>query len=238
MIKKAVIVAAGLSSRLYPLTIDKPKGLLEINGISLLKRSIDQLKANGIEEIAIVLGYRQNQILEELRTLITPILNPFYKECNNMGSLWFAKPFVNSDPFVYLHGDLIYDPKIISDSKKDFEKSNYKMQLLVDYMKCDAEAMKVNADKDDIFIESSKEIKDHIGEWTGIAYLKEPAIFFDIMEKVMLEEGLNFYDTHAMNNLAKRGYKIHCRNLKGLPWKEIDFLEDFETAKVLFKSYD
>lgn len=44
MIKKAVIVAAGSSSRLFPLTLDKPKPLLEVNNKKLIERSIDILK--------------------------------------------------------------------------------------------------------------------------------------------------------------------------------------------------
>src|SRR5690554_3214630 len=108
MVRKAVIVAAGLSSRLYLLTFDKPKALLPVKGESLLLRSIEMLRRNGVTEIAVVTGYKREMISQALGGKVKTIPNPFFSQCNNMGSLWFAKDFIGNDPFVYLHGDLIF----------------------------------------------------------------------------------------------------------------------------------
>ncbi|HCL56825.1 MAG TPA: hypothetical protein DHW82_07435 [Spirochaetia bacterium] len=235
-IKKAVIVAAGLSSRLYPLTLERPKGLLPVGGKSLLERSIGILRKNGIEDIAVVVGYKKEMIMEALDSSITYIPNPFYKHCNNLGSLWFARNFVHNDPIVYMHGDIIYDEKIFSQTFQSFLKRKDDIELVTDFTRHDEESMKVRITKENYLIESSKEIPldKAAGEWTGITYIRNSEAVFKYFSKVLFEEGLNHYDTKAFSEMAADGYKIYCSSTMELPWTEIDFIDDYEKAKSLF----
>ena len=59
---KAIILAAGIASRLRPLTDNCPKCLLEIGGKCLLQRSFDGLIKNGINDFVVVTGYLHEQI--------------------------------------------------------------------------------------------------------------------------------------------------------------------------------
>ncbi len=237
MIKKAVIVAAGMSSRLYPLTLEKPKGLLHVGHRPMLGRSIEILKKNGIEDIAVVLGYKREMIQEALGDSIRYIANPFYQQCNNMGSLWFAKAFVGNEPFAYLHGDIVYDESILADTLKHANENSNTMELVTDFTHTNEEAMKVRVTSENVLIESNKEIPLHEakGEWTGIAYIKNVKATFEYIERILFGEGLNFYDTHAFTKMAKDGHKIFCSPTGPKPWLEIDFLEDYERAKELFR---
>ena len=61
-IKKAIILSAGYGKRLKPLTLSKPKPLLEINKKTLLENTIYFLEKFGIEEIAINTHYLSDQI--------------------------------------------------------------------------------------------------------------------------------------------------------------------------------
>ena len=54
----AIIMAAGTSSRFVPLSLEKPKGLLEVKGEVLIERQIRQLKEAGVEDITVVTGYK------------------------------------------------------------------------------------------------------------------------------------------------------------------------------------
>ena len=56
-VKRAVVLAAGLGSRLRPLTNDVPKCLTEVCGKSILESTLDNLEKNHIEETAITVGY-------------------------------------------------------------------------------------------------------------------------------------------------------------------------------------
>lgn len=237
MVHKAVIVAAGLSSRLYPLTLERPKGLLEVGGQPMLTRSVQLLQQNGINDIAIVVGYRHNQIREALGRAVSYIANPFYRHCNNMGSLWFAQEHVADNPFIYLHGDIVYDPAILSSALEGFVERKNDMELVSDFKENDEEAMKVRVDKNGRLLESSKEIsleKAH-GEWIGIACVRSTKELFASIEAILFNEGLNFYDTHAFTKLAKQGSRIFCTPTNGLPWVEVDFAEDYQLAKELFQ---
>ncbi len=236
MVKKAVIVAAGLSSRLYPLTTDLPKGLLNVGDKGLLQRSINILKFYGIEDIAVVVGFEKEKIINSLGSQVTYIFNPFYKHCNNMGSLWFAKNFINNEPFIYLHGDIIYNEKIFENSKKHFDLNANDIELVTDFDFFDEESMKVRITDQKYLIESKKEIdlKKAHGEWIGLSFIRRTKILFNYFEKIMFEQGLNFYDTHAFTQMAKDGYKIYCSSTEKHPWVEIDFIYDYQKAKELF----
>src|SRR5215208_5507395 len=79
---KAIIVAAGMSSRLYPLTNELPKGLLKIGGRSIIERSIDLLNAVGINDVIVVVGYHHEKLRAALRGRARFVMNPFYEKTN------------------------------------------------------------------------------------------------------------------------------------------------------------
>lgn len=238
MIRKAVIVAAGLSSRLYPLTEDTPKGLLPIGDDTLLSRSVRLLHGEGVEEIGVVVGFRSESVRQALGGLVTVIANPFYRHCNNMGSLMMARNFVGHDRFVYLHGDLVYTASMLACFLGDAggPAESPCLDLLVAMGEADDEAMKVRTGANGLVVESSKHVPlaDAIGEWTGIAVVHKPAIVFDAIENHLMTEGLDDYDTAAFTTLAKEGFRVRCMAANGDPWKEIDTAEDLEAARAAF----
>ena len=61
-IKYGMVLAAGLGKRMQPLTLDKPKPLLEINNISLLERAIKLLSGCGVQEISVNVHFLSDQI--------------------------------------------------------------------------------------------------------------------------------------------------------------------------------
>ena len=116
---KAIILAAGKGERLWPLTRNMPKSLLEIgNGITMLENQILCLSESGIKEVFIVVGYRAEQIEAKIKHLIEfnceikTIYNPFFDISNNLHSLWFAKEVMFED-FIIINGDDVLIPKVI-----------------------------------------------------------------------------------------------------------------------------
>lgn len=93
----AVIMAAGLSSRFVPLSLEKPKALLEVNNEILIERQIMQLMEAGIEEIVLVIGYlkEQFQYLKD-KFGITLIENPYFSKRNNHSSLYVAREYLRN----------------------------------------------------------------------------------------------------------------------------------------------
>lgn len=94
-VDNAVIMAAGLSSRFVPLSLEKPKGLLNVKGEILIERQIGQLHAAGIRKIVLILGYRSADFLylADKYDGITIVENPLYDVKNNTYTLYCAKEF-------------------------------------------------------------------------------------------------------------------------------------------------
>lgn len=233
---KAVIVAAGRSSRLYPITEDLPKGLLEVGGESMLGRSVRLLREYGLKEIGVVVGFHRRQVQVHLgEEGITYLFNPFYAETNNMGSLWFAKNWVDNDPFLYLHGDIVYHHSLLERILVPLE--NGTAALLVDIGPTDKEAMKVRV-TGGRFVESNKQIPsaEALGEWVGIAAFSADVVdtLFATIEQVLEERFFQAYDTEAFSRMARQGVEFKIVPTEKQPWIEVDFPEDLDRARRLF----
>ncbi len=110
MIKTAVILAAGLGSRLKELTKNRPKGFLEIDQQSLIERSIEKLIFFGIEKIVMGTGFLSEhfEALIHKYPLITCVKSDKYESTSSMYTLYNLKKEVNED-FLLLESDLLYD---------------------------------------------------------------------------------------------------------------------------------
>lgn len=122
-VKRAIIMAAGMGQRLYPLTLDTPKPLIRVNGTTIIDTVIQGLHANKITEIYVVVGHLKERFksLEKKYPGLRLIYNPFYRTCNNISSLYVARKYI--EEAIILDGDqIIYNQDIL---KPTFEKSCY-----------------------------------------------------------------------------------------------------------------
>lgn len=122
-VKRAIIMAAGFGNRMKPVTLKTPKPLVRVNGVRMIDTVINGLHENGIYEIYIVVGYlkEQFQTLTDEYEGITLIENPYYRECNNISSLYVARDHI--EEAMILDGDqIIYNNKILS---PEFDRSGY-----------------------------------------------------------------------------------------------------------------
>ena len=111
---KAIILAAGSGTRMYPYTHDKPKCLLDIGNISILEHQINNIRDCGINEVVIVVGFRFEKVEDFLRSYdglgmrINTLYNPFYQSTNSLVSLWIARSEFDED-LVVMNGDDVYE---------------------------------------------------------------------------------------------------------------------------------
>lgn len=113
----AIILAAGLGSRLKPLTKEVPKPLVKVNGLSLIERQIYLLKEAGICEIIIVIGYMSDKFkFLEKKYNVKLIYNNKYKEYNNIYSLYLAQDYLNNT--YILEGDVYLTKNLFIENLK------------------------------------------------------------------------------------------------------------------------
>ena len=122
-IENAIIMAAGLGTRMRPLTYKTPKPLIRVAGKPMVESVIEGLHQNGIYDISIVVGYLAEQFnyLGENYPGVKLINNPYYNQYNNISSLYVARNELRNT--VILDGDqLVMNPKLL---KREFTHSGY-----------------------------------------------------------------------------------------------------------------
>ena len=114
---KALILAAGLGSRLAPLTNDRPKCLIEVNGTPILCKQIENLKENDVKDVTVVAGYKEKilrDMVESRYPYVNIISNQEFSETNNMFSAWLAKGSMRGEGFLMMNADVFFDPSVIT----------------------------------------------------------------------------------------------------------------------------
>lgn len=111
---QAIILAAGMGKRLGELTQNNTKCMVQVNGISLIDRTLTQLSQLDLTRVVIVIGYKGDNLRQyignEYKGLkIEYIENPVYDKTNNIYSLSLAKKELQEDDTLLVESDLIFD---------------------------------------------------------------------------------------------------------------------------------
>jgi len=117
---KAVILAAGCATRLRPHSDDTPKTLLPVGGVPILRRTITSLLRVGFDQFVIGTGYLEHMVREAVASWfpgldVTFVSNPDFRSTNNAYSLLLTRPHVETDGFMLLDGDVVFDVEVIEE---------------------------------------------------------------------------------------------------------------------------
>jgi len=116
---QALILAAGMGKRLKDLTKDSAKCMVKVNGKTLIERMLHYLDKLKLNEIAIVVGYKGEELISyikslSLKTPISFIRNDIYSKTNNIYSLYLARDYLTRDDTLLLESDLIFDDGVLN----------------------------------------------------------------------------------------------------------------------------
>ncbi len=162
-VKRAIFLAAGIGSRLMPVTLNTPKPLVRVKGKRIIDGLLDEVISLGITEIYIVRGYLGEQFdqIRALYPMVQFLENPIYNESNNISSAMCAR-YMLSNAYVF-EADLIIRPGLL-------RRYHYTSDFLANYQeRCDDWCFKVK----DGFI--TDELLGDYDAWhnCGISYWSE-----------------------------------------------------------------
>ena len=233
---KAVILAAGLGSRLRPITDEVPKCMVPVNGIRIIDKQIDNLLRAGVDDIYVVSGYKAEVLdahLKEKYPTVKIIANSRYSETNNMYSLFLARGHVIGQEFLLMNSDVYFDSNIIV----GMLEGNNVSKIACDRSKYLEESMKVTLDNGRVNHISKKiPAADHFAVSIDVYRISEDdskTLLAEVEDTIVNRKDENSWTEVALDRVFDKTsfipYIISGR------WFEIDNHEDLAKAEELFR---
>ena len=247
---KALIIAAGLGSRLKKHTENLPKCMLDFGGKTLLQRQLDSYKKNGIKDISLIRGYKKEKINYKG---IKYFENTDYKNNNILNSIFYAEKVINGN-IIISYSDILFDSSVVERTLS----SDHDISVVVDI---DWRGYYVGrkdhpiSEAENVIFNSNNEVEkigkinteneEVHGEFIGMIKLSNRGteIFkehFHRLKKIYwnkpFQRAKTFqkaYLTDFIQELVDIGIKVHCVIIES-GWKEIDTVEDYKKALVGF----
>jgi len=247
---KAIIIAAGISSRLRPFTNDMPKCMLDVGGKTILEIIIDSFISNNINDISIIRGYKKEVINVPGAKYYE---NVDFQNNNILESLFSAEEEMNGE-FMFTYSDIIYTKEVV----KKLLKTKADIAIIVDTdwkKRYEGRTLHPVSEAELVLSEGGyvKKIGKGIepenahGEFIGLGMCSDRGahILKDIYNEVKVQfkekqfhHAISIkkaYLTDMIQELVDRGIKIKIVDISG-GWLEIDTLQDFERALAMWGS--
>ena len=245
---RCLILAAGASRRLQPVTLGKPKCLLSLGGKTLLQRIIEAVLGAGIADLAVVTGHRAPEIRTFLASAFpgnrfTLFHNPSYASTNNLYSLLLAKPFLLSsgeqykvgrgDSLLLLDSDILFGKPLLDFFLRQREVNRLAVRVSGLH---DTEEVRVQINRYRRVLKIGKEIplEQTFGESIGMEVFSAAALrkLVAAMERrVSSGPGrAEFYEA-SFQEIIDRGVLLKAIDISAFPVAEIDTPEDLRHAE-------
>lgn len=249
MDRKAIILAAGMGTRLKPLTLENHKCLTEVNGIPILENALGILERNDFKEVVLVVGYLKEQIKQKTgghfgRMLVTYVENDAYKNTNTSCSLKLGLDKIDlCDELVVLEGDVFFENQVLINLLNMAEEN---ATVLEPY----------NSDLDGTFAELGSD--HYVVDWTHKSQRPEHytledkyktvnihkfgrEFLRDVLRPNLLDSVETYEGKEPIENVMMRIVRANPKMVKGMvlrgeKWWEIDDVKDLHIAEALFQS--
>jgi L-glutamine-phosphate cytidylyltransferase len=226
---RGIILAAGKGLRLNGTTGNTPKCLIEIGGYTLLERQLQTLKAFGIDDRVVVVGYEAERVQHTCDTKIRFVENRSFAETNSLYSLWLAREQL-TDGFIVINSDVLFHPQLLA----RLIDSPYEDALLMEPLSAGLgdEEMKVKV-RGERVVDISKTINPNQASGENLGLVKfgpsGARSLIEIMDRLIAEGCLRDWAPRAFCEFAAER-PLYAIETCGYPWIEIDFPEDYQKA--------
>lgn len=231
---KAILLAAGVGSRISNDIGQMPKSMLDVNGQPLIVHTVELLQKNHIEVI-IITGFKHRIIEETLKDYhVRVYYNPFFKVTNSIGSLWYARnEFFNTNEVLIANADVYYGQdlldKIFAAQHDNFLLSDRTRADMGDYF---------FLSKNGILQKYGKELtrEERNSEYVGIGVLKREWVlkFYDQLCRMIENGEYNLWWENVLYSMVGQE-SIYTVDVDGIFWSEVDTIEDYQRVLAFSK---
>lgn len=228
---RAIILAAGLGTRLRPMTDNTPKALIKVKDKPLVEYQIEYLKEKGIDEIIVVVGYLHEQFdyLKE-KYGVKLVFNEKYAEYNNFYSLYLVKDYL-ADSYVIDADNYLFKNMFRSDINRSTYFSVYREDCENEWFLIYGDDYKVK----DIIVDSKagrilsgvsfwdRETAEKINKFIDFAY--DSNEFMDL-----------YWDNMVKDNISE--LDVYVEELEANSIYEIDSVKDYNKLEKILREYE
>jgi len=237
----AVILAASRGQGMDALTLDRPKVMIPVAGKTVLRRLVDKFKAQGINDITVVGGYRAEAIDTQGAKVV---VNADWESVSELGSLACAVDALTDDT-VLLYGDLLFrtyilnnvmdwdaDLLVVVDSSPLAEAVGNKNDLAWCSAPDDRAMYQQKVSLERISHEVKGQGRPPDGRWIGMLRARGPGRghLQEALEQLRAEPGFEQMDVpDLVNRLVENGHTPQVQYISG-HWMDINNLDDLQRA--------
>jgi len=218
---KAVVLAAGLGKRLATVSVEKPKVLVKIGEKTLIERNLDKLRKLGINQIALVIGYKGEMIKKLVGETVT-----YCEQKEQLGTahaFYCAKNFIDEPFFLALNGDMFF-----TDPLTDFIR--LKPPAIAVYPVEDSRRYGRLEIKDGKLVSVREKVVESAPGFINAGVYLFPREIFEWIEKTPLSPRKEFEITDTIQMMINEGWHFAAYQLKGF-WRDIAYVSDIEEAQ-------
>lgn len=233
----AVILAAGVGSRMGAHTVDRPKCLLEIApGTTVLDLQLDRLFETGqIARVVVVAGHRGDLVAGHLARRRDPdvslLFNPFFAVSNNLHSLWLARSHL-AEGGVIVNGDDVFQPGLLERALAHPADLAVTINRKTSY---DADDMKVVLDGGRL-VRIGKDVPLDAADGEAIGVIKASRLgaswLADALDEIVRSGRLDVFYLRAVQRVIDRGHPVTAADITPIPWAEIDEPRDLAAIRA------
>lgn len=237
---KIAMMAAGIGSRLGAGDEGRPKAMLQFCGKTLLQRHLEILRAQGFDDLTIVVGHQADVIRKEIQRLgsedwVETCFNHDYRS-SSLLSLWCLRDvFAAGEPVIYMDADVLYDHRLMN----RLAASPWPSSVLIDRdLEPEDEPLKVCIENGAI-VDFHKQVQtrsyDYVAEWIGFTR------FSAVSAQNLADATQRYVDAGKTDRIYEEPMRdvilgappgeFGFEDVTGLPWTEIDFPEDLVHAR-------
>lgn len=230
-----IILSAGKGEKLQPLTLNHPKSLYKLDDkTTILQRLVRKIRKHDADaEIVVVVGYMYKHIQRELEDdNVTFVHNPFYMVTGSMGSLWFAKDYLQRENVTIINGDIVSNDQLMKEVVCQHTDYPY---VLLDSTRKDANKYNVQVQGERVCV-MSKNLTEYAGNYASVMKFDAVSSRFLLEQMLtMVNDGMYnlFFEDALVQMIFEKNFEIYYKDIKDYNWTEVDCVDDLLKARQI-----